>query len=230
MAAALIGLPAPVAADAGGKPVIAPIGSQPAGQSYGRWAAAWWQWVLGVPGDVSPLLDDTGASCAERQIGDVWFLSGTWLGVPVERTCEIPAGKALFFPLINNAWLGFLTDPPEQRTEEFARSMAACTEPADIEVWIDGRKVANPTRFFTGRELSGSPVFNVQMPPENVLALLGYTIEEIPEWVLSPCAEQGYYLFVHKLAPGTHTIEWTATGCTSGSEQVISYTLHVLEE
>lgn len=26
--------------------LIAPVGSNPGGQSYGRWAAEWWQWRL----------------------------------------------------------------------------------------------------------------------------------------------------------------------------------------
>lgn len=30
-------------------PRIAPIGTMPAGQTYGRWAAEWWQWALGIP-------------------------------------------------------------------------------------------------------------------------------------------------------------------------------------
>jgi hypothetical protein len=31
-------------------PLIAPIDTKPAGRTYGRWAAEWWQWALGVPG------------------------------------------------------------------------------------------------------------------------------------------------------------------------------------
>jgi hypothetical protein len=44
-------------------PRLAPIHTKPAGQTYGRWAAEWWQWALGIPGAVNPLTDPTGAHC-----------------------------------------------------------------------------------------------------------------------------------------------------------------------
>ena len=143
-----------------------------------------------------------------------WTRSGSWPARattdPVVRACEVPAGKSLFFPLINNFYGAFLNDPPETRTEEFVRAAGSCTEPAEISVEIDGFKVPQPTRFFTGASGSQSPFFNVQLPPGN---LLGADETTMPELVLSPSAEQGYYLFVRPLRPGTHTIRWTASGC-----------------
>jgi hypothetical protein len=47
------------------------------------------------------------------------------------------------------------------------------------------------------------------------------------ELVLSPSAEQGYYLFVGGLRSGAHTIRWTASGCTAGGSQDITYHLKV---
>jgi hypothetical protein len=119
-------------------PRIAPIHTKPAGQTYGRWAAEWWQWALGVPGAVNPLTDTTGEHCAQRQVDEVRFLAGSDSTDPIDRTCKIPAGKSLFFPLINNFYGAFLNDPPETRTEAFVRAQASCTEPAEISVSIDG--------------------------------------------------------------------------------------------
>ena len=195
-------------------PHIAPIHTKPAGQTYGRWAAEWWQWALGVPAAVNPLIDTTGEHCAQRQVDKVWFLAGSFFSPdPVVRDCEVPAGKSLFFPLINNFSGAFLT---EELTEDAVREQASCTEPAQISVWIDGFKVRKPTRFFTGASGSQSPFFNVQLPPGN---LLGADETAIPELVLSPSAEQGYYLFVRPLRPGTHTIRWKASGCTLDASQ-----------
>jgi hypothetical protein len=211
-------------------PLVAPIWSKPGGQTYGRWAAEWWQWVVGVPAEVNPLLDADGSNCAQRQVGDVWFLAGSWVG-EVTRHCQIPAGTSVFFPLVNRFNAAYLSDPPEERTEEFVREKAECTVPARIKVSIDGRRVWKPTRFFTGPSGSQSPMFNVQMPPENLLfALYGQTEVDIPEWLLSPSAEQGYYLFVTRLAPGTHTIEWRATGCGEDNEQIVTYILEVTDQ
>jgi hypothetical protein len=206
-------------------PRIAPIHTRPAGQTYGRWAAEWWQWALGIPGAVNPLTDTTGAHCAQRQVDEVWFLAGTFFSTePVVRTCEVPEGKSLFFPLINNFYGAFLNDPPETRTEALVRVAASCTAPAEISVRIDDFQVPKPTRFFTGASGSQSPFFNVQMPPGNVF---GVDETTVPELVLSPSAEQGYYLFVRPLPPGPHTIRWIASGCVPGFSQDVTYHLTV---
>jgi hypothetical protein len=205
--------------------LIAPIDTTPAGQTYGRWAAEWWQWALGVPGAVNPVTDTTGEQCAQRQVDEVWFLAGSFSTDPVVRACEVPGGKSLFFPLINTVYGAFLNDPPETRTEEYVRAAGSCTEPAQISVWIDGFEVPKPTRFFTGVSGSQSPLFNVQMPPSNVF---GLDETMVPELVLSPSAEQGYYLFVQPLPLGPHTIQWIASGCTPGNSQDITYHLTVV--
>lgn len=205
--------------------LISPIGTNPEGQTYGRWAAQWWQWALGIPDAVNPLLDTTGEHCAQRQVDKVWFLAGSISSDPVIRACEVPAGKSLFLPLINNFYGAFLNDSPKTRTEEFVRAAGSCTEPAEISVWIDGFKVPKPTRFFTGRSGSLSPLFNVQLPPGN---LFGVDDTVVPELVLSPSAEQGYYLFVRPLPPGQHTIRWVATGCLQDSLQNITYHLTIV--
>src|SRR5262245_22534911 len=207
------------------RPGIAGIHTKPEGQTYGRWAAEWWQWVLGIPAVVNPLTDTTGEDCAQRQVDTVWFLAGSPSSDPVVRNCEIPAGKSLFFPLINNFFGAFLNDPPEQRTEEFVRKMANCTEPAQISVRIDNFNVPRPLRFFTGASGSQSPIFNVQLPPGNVF---GVHETMVPELVLSPSAEQGYYLFVRPLSRGSHTIRWIASGCIPGLSQDITYHLTIV--
>ena len=76
-----------------------------------------------------------------------------------------------------------------------------------------------PLQYFTGKSGSLSPLFNLQLPPEN---LFGADATAIPELLLSPSAEQGYYLFVQPLHRGKHTIRWVATGCQpSGSQDII---------
>lgn len=108
---ALLGVTPALAHEDG--PLIAPIDTKPAGQTYGRWAAAWWEWVLGVPGASNPAADPTGQYCAQRQVDRVWFLAGSFSSAPVVRSCSIPAGKSLFFPLINTGYFAFLNDPAD---------------------------------------------------------------------------------------------------------------------
>lgn len=183
-------------------PRIAPIQSRPHGKTYGAWAAEWWQWALGMPPSVNAILDETGEFCAEGQTGHVWFLGGTFGFSPVERECTVPSGTALFFPLVNTGYGAFLDDPPEQRTEEFLRAQIACEEPTELFAVIDGVEVEDPFQYF-----EQSPLFDVQLPEDNIF---GATPEDIPELLLSPTVDQGYYLFLAPLPPGEHVIEWRA--------------------
>lgn len=73
----------------------------------GKWGANWWIWALSSPEGSSPIDDLTGKNCAVNQAGPVWFLAGTYEnGTPVRRTCTVPAGKTVLFPLINTYGLG----------------------------------------------------------------------------------------------------------------------------
>ncbi len=76
---------------------------KPFGMTYGEWGAAWWQWAMSIPDKVNPILDPDGSQCAVAQQGPVWFLAGSGgtLPSPVVRKCTIPAGKAIFIPIVN---------------------------------------------------------------------------------------------------------------------------------
>jgi hypothetical protein len=191
---------------------IASVNSSPEGQTYGRWAAEWWQWALGGRASVSPLLDPTGENCAQRQVNDVWFLAGTFGSDPVVRECTVPEGKSLFFPLINSFSGGLLSPPPDfepTQTGEELREEARCKFPVELFAEIDGFRVSNLLRFFTGATGSQSPLFNVQLHSEN---FFGVGEPPLHLLVTSPSAEEGYYLFIRPLPPGEHTIRWIATG------------------
>jgi hypothetical protein len=190
-------------------PSIAPIQSHPHGRTYGEWAAAWWQWALGTPASVNPVLDETGENCAEGQSDRVWFLAGTFGGGEVHRSCTVPTGTALFFPLITNFYGAFLNDPPETRTEQFVREIVSC-QSAAVSAEINGVAVQNPLQYF-----EQSPLFDVQLPENNVL---GLGEDAIPQLLLSPSVDAGYYLFLRPLPPGEYNIHWEASllSCPGG--------------
>jgi hypothetical protein len=222
-----------------GMPEIAPSSSKPGGQTYGRWAATWQVWAQGVPLATSPLTDLSGENCGERQVDEVWFLAGVSYPsstppASVVRHCDVPAGKSLFFPLINTSYGAFLNDPPATRTEAYARAAASCSQSAQISLTIDGNPIPKSQIVFTGASGSQSPIFNVQLPPGNFFGLHdvvnpdpnpGLAAEEL---VLSPSAEQGYYVFVYPMSRGAHTISWKAKGCSPYiPPQNVTYYLNV---
>jgi hypothetical protein len=81
---------------------VVPVGAPYLGMTYDQWSVAWWKWIESIPSSSNPLNDDGKGNFnpAIGQSGKVWFLAGSYVG-PVKREIKIPAGKAIFFPIIN---------------------------------------------------------------------------------------------------------------------------------
>ncbi|MEU9165566.1 signal protein [Streptomyces sp. NPDC048424] len=60
----------------------------------------WWNWAASSPERSNPVQDRDGTFCAANQPGDVWFLAGSF-GEELQRTCSVPAGRPVAFPLVN---------------------------------------------------------------------------------------------------------------------------------
>ena len=60
----------------------------------------WWTWATSEPERTNPVADEDGSECERNQPKDVWFLAGTF-GTQAERTCSVPGGVPLAFPLVN---------------------------------------------------------------------------------------------------------------------------------
>lgn len=193
---------------------VYPPGSWPLLKPYSVHAAEWWQWVLAQPADVSPLLDTTGEHCAQGQSGSRFFLVGSADGSPVVRSCKVPVGKTIIFPVINAAYFAFESDPADQKTESFLRSQVDYIEGAkNLEVEIDGVEVKNVAKF-----LEESKIFSVTLPANNIFGLdAGFE--------LSPSVDSGYYLAIAPMLPGEHTLHFH--GEIEGFVQDVTYELTV---
>ncbi|MEU8432054.1 hypothetical protein AB0F18_03950 [Streptomyces sp. NPDC029216] len=101
----------------------------------GRLAARWWKWALTAPADESPVADTTGAYAGRRQPADLWFLAGTH-GGRVVRRCSVPAGRPLFFPVLNTKRpaVPFLTKP--WRLEVTRASAALNSTPLPLREFV----------------------------------------------------------------------------------------------
>lgn len=194
---------------------VYPTNTLPLGKSYSTHAANWWKWALAQPADKSPLLDTTGANCAQGQSGAVWYLAGTFTDQPVTRSCTIPGGKHLVFPIVNAAWFAFETDPAAEKTESFIRGQVEYIKNStDLEVEIDGVAVQNETRQFVR-----SDIFSVTLPANNVF--------ELPAgFKLSPSVDAGYYIVLTPLLGGQHTIHIHGE-TPDGFVQDLTYNLNV---
>jgi hypothetical protein len=178
----------------------------------------WWKWILGIPAEDSPALDETGDDCDVDQKGPIWYLAGFAgssegppFGGSAERDCTIPEGKDILIPIFNTACaeqtdaevikqeLGLDADddiPPSQLKEGLIR----CTDyymgfVKTLQFSIDGEAVEDFDDF---RVLS--PQFQIVYPEGNVFG-------QSPTNVKQKAVAQGYWILVEDLEPGEHTIE-----------------------
>lgn len=176
------------AAPAKGATVLSPR-AKAYGKSYGQWSAAWWQWALAHPVTGHPFVDDPAFDVASGQSGPVWFLA-TPFGT-VERTCVIPAGKALCVGLLNaeaSAAEGLGATEEEQR--ETARFLADHIR--NVTCSIDGV----PVNKLESYRVSSSQ-FTFEAPSPWIFGEQGGS---------STAVADGYFLMLAPLTPGVHTL------------------------
>lgn len=203
----------PTANAAPGAPVIE---IQTYGSGYGELSARWWQWLLSIPASVNPLFDNTGQHCAQGQYDDVWFLAGSFFGSPpVTRACTIPAGKPVFFPLINTV----VFKPFGYETLLDLRRAAAdiVDTVSTLRATIDGVAIGNLTSFRVR-----SPSFTVIAPSDGVLPP-GFT--KVPG-NSDALVSDGYWLLLSPLKPGKHVLTFHAE-TNAGDKVDVTFNLTV---
>jgi hypothetical protein len=176
-------------------PAIFPPDSQPYGLTYGEWTAKWWQWADSIPTANNPQLDQTGKDCAQaqNQTGPVWFLAGT-SGGSAERTCTIPAGKAILLPIVN---IAYVRDAGETKEEMLAFVKRTMDKVTTLEASVDGTPLQNLSNYRIQ-----SPFFNATLPKDNVVGDPEGTYLEVAD---------GYWVFLEPLSPGQHEIRLHGT-------------------
>jgi hypothetical protein len=234
--ALLLAVPAhTVRADSGHNPGVLPPNSDAFGKTYGEWSAAWWQYVELQPVASNPLTDPTGALCAVGQSGKVFFLVGaTGSGTATRNQCTVPAGKALFFPLVNafNVHIpcsNGLTPPAcdtldtPEKLWDVLQSVIPFRSFAELHASIDGVPVSNlnpattPYRACAGPGAGCAGSFSLTIPAPG--DLFGD-----PAGTYALTVADGFYLLLAPLAPGAHTITFGGSGLFS---QDITYHLTV---
>lgn len=140
-----------------GNPGVHPPCSVPYGLTYAEWSGNWWRWIWSVPAPVSPIADATGQYCAEGQSGPVWYLAGTFGGT-AERSCTIPTGVSVLFPVFNVAFgdgdgdcngNGPFHDPTLPNCfgsavwANLSKFYAAAMDNPSLQASIDGRPLVN---------------------------------------------------------------------------------------
>lgn len=194
---------------AASNPPLIPASSKVYGLTYADWTTMWWQWLLSKPLNTNPAGDTTGVRCSLGQSGPVWFLAGT-LGGAAERSCTIPAGKAILFPILN-AECSY-TEYPNLRTQS---DLASCAKSiADTitnqHLRIDGVDVQGLQNYRVK-----SPLFTINFPEGNI-----YGVKAGPTQGYG----DGYYVFLPPLTPGKHDIEFTGAIVGFSTTEIPTFT------
>lgn len=189
----------------------------------------WWQWILSIPTPVNPLRDDTGDQCMVGQRGSTWFLAGN-AGGTTERTCAVPAGKALFFPVINvvNVDTPNVCGQGPDRIpigELRAPTVLFINAASNLTVTVDG--VAVSQRRIQRIQ---SKVFDVALPEENLFddPCIASDLGDVPGGIYAPAVEAGFYVRLNPLPVGTHTIHIHAEHPNFGSPLDVTYHLTIV--
>jgi hypothetical protein len=183
---------------------------------------------LSEPAATNPLVGSytNGPQCDGRPVtgvpGKKWFLAGSFDGSAVERTCTMPVGTQLFFPLGNAVFL--ITEPDEneaiarQAVNDYMEAVLADPE-FSMEVTVDGKEVKSKRIVRVD-----SPLFTAEVPEDNVFDSPGF---DLPAGSYDGVAN-GLWAALPPLSKGEHTIHFEISAPSLGFSQDNTYYLTVV--
>jgi len=188
------------------------------GRSYSEWSAAWNQWADSIPVAQHPLFDN--GDCSTGQAGPVWFLGGKFCATgstctyTAVRSCTVPKGKTLFFPIADfedSALEENISihpgDPTFQQIGTLRSVVSSLEGATDIFLQIDHQPVKQLQKYGIysvafGFTLPLDNLFSAMYPPPNNF---------YPEGTYFPAVDYGYYIMLQPLTPGNHTLHFGAS-------------------
>jgi len=207
LALAVLTVPS-VMANGWGEPKVIDRDSVAYGRTYSEWSAAWQQWALSIPVAEHPLFDN--GPCSVGQSGPVWFLGGKFCALNnpncgttnVVRSCSVPAGKALYIPILNAEWSVLEMNNPLEQIDDLRSLAASDIDGTSNEMDIDGKQIPNLLQNFRVQ----SAVFVFTIPDDNLFNAVG----EGPYLggAYFPGLDDGVYVMFPPLRAGSHTIHF----------------------
>jgi hypothetical protein len=131
----------------------------------------------------------------------VFFLVGVLnTSGTANRDCSVPAGKALFFPILNIECDNVGVDPPRTVDELRQQCKAAIDGASNLSATLDGTPITGLASYRVQ-----SPVFSVTFPDNNVFQALGL---DVPAGTYTPFVSDGIFLMLKSLPAGAHTLHF----------------------
>jgi hypothetical protein len=182
----------------------------------------WWQWAYSLPTSQNPLTDVTGERCMFGQRGPIWFLLGNEGKNAPPRTCSVPEGAILFFPVINA--VNFNTPGKCGNTSQdlntltlLRQSVAQFIDPVpvqDLFASVDGHSIKNLIQ-----RVKSEP-FAVALPkkPDNLCG-------DVDAGIYAPAVDDGYYVLLEPLERGKHTVKFGSTATSFPQNNTYNLTI-----
>ena len=207
------------------------------GEDYGERSAQFWKWEFSLPVSNHPLFINSGVvDCTAGQSGSVWFIGGTFSTNPdpnnptvtlgqADRTCTIPSGKALFFPIVNSECSTIngdnLGDTSEKGLRACAMFFANFINPNTLSATVDGVALTALSQYRVQ-----SPQFSFgPLPNDNIFQFFALTA---PAGTTARSVSDGVHLMLYPLSPGAHTIHFHGEAdFPDGSKFIEDITYHL---
>ena len=175
--------------------------------------------ALAIKKDRNPILDKDGAFAGEGQDGPVWFLAGN-AGGKTARKCAVPAGKPVFFPVVN----GYESAAADKAVEKklLAAVKAYMDGAMQLQVTLDDKPITELERFRVA-----SAVFTFTGPDKAAEAPFEDAVGK------NKAASDGYWIMLKPLPVGKHTLRFKGKVKQEGKDPFdldVSYELTVAEK
>jgi hypothetical protein len=164
--------------------------SSPYDVPYNEWITRWWQWNMGMSKAEHPRDNYSAEKCTTNQNGSVWFLPDILTGKE-ERTCTIPAGKAILVPLLTGNCHN--DGVPQPMNDQELRTCAMSgNEYGVISATLDGKTLKDLQNYRTQ-----TPYYSITVPQDNIFDNKPGKYRSISD---------GFFVFLEPLAPGKHDL------------------------
>jgi hypothetical protein len=187
---------------------VFPSGGEPYGLSYAEHAQNFWKWTYGIPANDNPMNDPTGEKCAAGQsnTNSSVFILAVNNGGKSERTCEVPAGKALLIPVMTVA----ISDKeyPSASVEQLSESAKKDQDSVNsLYLKIDDKEY-NYQDLLKYR--THTQPFEVTIPNNGPFGI----VEGGP----SKAVADGFYIITESLQRGNYTVHFKSSLICTGEE------------
>jgi hypothetical protein len=180
---------------------ILPLGGKPYGLTYAQHIENFWKWLLGIPAKDNPINDPTGDKCAlgQNTSSPVFYL-GINNGGFSQRTCKVPAGKALLIPVMQ-VEISKKEFPKAQTDQDLSKAATTDQNSVNSLYLKIGDKEYNYQDLLKYR--THTDAFNVNFANNGIFGI----VQGGPTRAVA----DGFYILTQPLAKGTYLIHFKSS-------------------